>query len=86
MLRVDMRALFEYNEAQSERKRQMVQVVGKDPGAVKRVTCKGCASILEYTQSEIQNFTHYDYGGGSDIVYYIICPSCGKQVQNVKRY
>jgi len=58
----------------------MVSIVGHDPGWVKRVTCKNCASILEYTQSEVQSFVHYDYGGGCDEVYYIDCPKCTKQI------
>lgn len=54
----------------------MVKVVGRDETVVKRVTCRSCASILEYTKSEVKKFTSYDYGGGSDINYYIDCPSC----------
>lgn len=63
----------------------MVSVVGRDEKAVKRVTCRSCASILEYTQSEVKNFTSYDYGGGRDINYYIDCPSCLQKVY-VKSY
>lgn len=55
----------------------MAKVVGRDETAVKRVTCRNCASILEYTPSEIQSFTSYDYGGGSELNYYIHCPNCG---------
>lgn len=58
----------------------MVKVVGRDAAAVKRVTCPGCASVLEYTLSEVKKFTSYDYGGGSEIVSYITCPSCSHQV------
>lgn len=58
----------------------MVQVVGKDPAAVKRKTCKGCASILEYTSSEVKDFYSSDYGGGGDTYYYITCPSCNARV------
>lgn len=57
----------------------MVKVVGVDPQHVKRTTCRNCASVLEYTQCEVKNFTSYDYGGGSDIVYYVNCPNCGNK-------
>lgn len=58
----------------------MVKVVGRDESVVKKVTCRKCASVLEYTLSEVQQYTSYDYGGGSDIVKYIKCPSCGHDV------
>lgn len=58
----------------------MVQVVGKDQSAVKRVTCRGCASILEYTQSEVKAYHGRDYSGGPDGKEWINCPSCGKEV------
>lgn len=58
----------------------MVQVVGKDQSAVKRVTCKSCASILEYTPSEVKKETGRDYSGGSDGREWINCPSCGHEV------
>jgi len=63
----------------------MAKVVGRDESAVKRVTCRSCASILEYNLAEVQSFTSTDYGGGMDINYYITCPSCGKKVY-VKGY
>jgi len=63
----------------------MVQIIGKDPSKVKRTTCGSCASMLEYTLSEVQSFTSYDYGGGSDINHYINCPGCSKKVY-VKGY
>lgn len=58
----------------------MVKVVGRDETAVKRVTCRGCASILEYTPSETFEETHYDYGGGSDTYSKITCSKCNKKV------
>lgn len=58
----------------------MVQVVGKDQTAVKRVTCKHCASILEYTPSEVHRHEGKDYSGGLDGREWIDCPSCGREV------
>lgn len=63
----------------------MVQIVGKDPAAIKRVTCKGCASLLEYTLSEVTSFNSTDYSGCSDDYHYITCPGCSKRVY-VKGY
>lgn len=54
----------------------MVQIVGKDNSAVKRCTCKNCASILEYTESEVYkielNQDKFDV--------FLICPGCNKRV------
>lgn len=63
----------------------MVKVVGRDESAVKRVTCRSCASILEYCLTEVLSFKSYDYGGGCDIVKYIKCAACGSDV-TVKGY
>lgn len=58
----------------------MAQVVGKDTSFVKRITCKKCASILEYTLSEVKTVNGHDYSGGPDGKEYIQCPSCNKEV------
>lgn len=58
----------------------MVQVVGKDQSAVKRVTCKQCASILEYTPSEVKKQEGRDISGGPDGREWINCPSCDHKV------
>ena len=63
----------------------MVKVVGIDESAKKRVTCRSCASILEYTRNEIQEHSYTDYGGGRDTDYFIVCPSCAERV-TVKRH
>lgn len=58
----------------------MAKVVGKDEKAYRRVTCRQCASIIEYLPIEVKKNTYTDYGGGSDTVYWIECPECGKDV------
>lgn len=58
----------------------MVKVVGVAPEAVKQVTCRNCASILEYTKSEVKECYGRDYSGCSDCREWIVCPSCGKEV------
>lgn len=57
----------------------MVKVVGKDESAVKHITCKSCASILEYTLTEVKSYHGTDYGGGSDGAEWVYCPNCGHE-------
>lgn len=58
----------------------MVQVVGKDQQHIKRTTCYKCASVLEYTLSEVKTKIEIDYTGGRDTVTYVQCPCCGHEV------
>lgn len=59
----------------------MVKVVGKDEKAIKRITCKNCASILEYTQSETKRGKfNVDWTGDGDDKDYIDCPTCNDRV------
>lgn len=58
----------------------MVKIVGKDDSAVKHVTCKHCASKLEYTQSEVKEYHGRDYSGGADGKEWIDCPNCSSKV------
>ena len=57
-----------------------INIVGKDPSVVKRVTCRNCGSILEYTPVDEKKDYSSDYTGGRDTYSYISCPCCGKQV------
>ena len=58
----------------------MPKVVGKDEKHIRRCSCKHCASILEFTNSEVTKYTAKDYGGGSDTYRYILCPNCSERV------
>ena len=58
----------------------MVKVVGEDPQAIKRATCRDCAAVLEYTPSETKERHGLDYTGGADGREYIVCPRCGHEV------
>jgi len=58
----------------------MVKVVGEDPAQIKRITCRNCAAILEYTQSEVDSKIVRDYGGGTDTYHFITCPKCHNEV------
>lgn len=57
----------------------MVKVVGRDEKAVKKITCYGCAAILEYTNSEVKKYSGRDYSGGSDGREWVVCPECGHE-------
>lgn len=59
----------------------MPKLIRIDKKKAKRITHNECGAVIEYFQSEVKSFLHKDYGGGSDTVYYIICPNCGKQIQ-----
>ena len=58
-----------------------VKVVGRDQDVVKKITCRNCAAVLEYTPSDVRNlWSGTDYGGGPDGADGFNCPNCGKQV------
>jgi hypothetical protein len=60
----------------------MVTVVGKNPQEVLRTTCKNCASILEYTWSEVKDVkVNHDYLGDYDVIQAIRCPSRNEVVE-----
>ena len=58
----------------------MIRIIGTDDKHIHKITCKTCASIIEYTKDEVKSFTHRDYGGGSDTYYHIVCPKCDEEV------
>ena len=58
----------------------MAKVIKIDKTKAKRVTHTDCGAVVEYFQKEVQSFVHHDYGGGSDMVYYITCPNCGERI------
>ena len=58
----------------------MVQIIGEDNSLKKRVTCGNCASILEYTNSELQEKTFSDYTGSRDTVKILVCPKCSNDI------
>lgn len=59
----------------------MVQVIGKDESKVYKVSCPNCASILQYTKSEVHSVKkNYDYLGDYDLVNCVTCPQCNYDV------
>lgn len=58
----------------------MVRVIGQDKNSFLYVTCRNCASELEYTPHEVKKEWISDYGGGRDEYKHIQCPHCGQKV------
>lgn len=63
----------------------MAKVVGRDEKAVKRSTCKNCASIIEYTPSEVITYHGGDYSGDTYDCYKLMCPNCSCMMFNVSK-
>lgn len=57
----------------------MVEVVGIDLTKLKRISCSGCASILQYQENEVKDYETSSMGD-SGRKWYIDCPKCGKEV------
>lgn len=62
----------------------MAKVVGYDKSAVLRCVCPSCSAIVEYVSKEVHSFRSYDYMGEQSILYYIKCPGCDADIDNVK--
>lgn len=59
----------------------MARVIKIDDSHEKQVTHKECGAVIGYFQHEVQKgHIHKDYGGGSEQMYFIICPNCGDEV------
>ncbi|MNK14232.1 hypothetical protein D3C87_323310 [compost metagenome] len=59
----------------------MPKIVGQDTTAYKRITCRHCGAINEYTQNEVRLlWSGRDYGGGSDGARGFNCGQCGKEI------
>ena len=58
----------------------MATVIGKNPRLINQTSCRECASIIEYTASELKSYSYKDYGGFSNTDYILICPCCGHDI------
>ena len=58
----------------------MIRVIGQDDSVAKRVTCRHCGAILEYTPHDLQEQQTRDISGSADIEFYLKCPQCGRHV------
>ena len=63
----------------------MATIIGKAPSAMRQVTCRECASIIEYTLSETTTRLVSDYSGDREMIRELKCPGCGVAIQ-VKMY
>jgi Zn finger protein HypA/HybF involved in hydrogenase expression len=60
----------------------MPKIIGEtDPRMVKHTSCGGCAAVLEYTRSEMQDRKHTDYTGCTDTWKVIVCPRCNGDIR-----
>lgn len=59
-----------------------IEVISDGPVDRREQICPKCRFKLAYTPADVQSGTHHDYGGGSDTVYWIICPrpQCGERI------
>lgn len=58
-----------------------MKIIGIDDKTKKRVTCKSCASIIEYVPKDIVNlWSGKDYSGGADGADGFKCPNCKENV------
>ena len=58
----------------------MIEIIGKDTTILKRVTCKNCTSVLQYSNVDVKKDYSTDYTGGRDYYSYVQCPCCGNKV------
>lgn len=59
----------------------MAKVVKIDKSKMKIITHSECGAVIKYFESEVKSEWKSDYGGGSDLYHYLICPNCGKTMR-----
>jgi hypothetical protein len=60
----------------------MPKIVGQDPEVSKRITCKHCGAINEYTPKEVRVlYSGRDISGGPDGAEGFNCAGCGEQIK-----
>jgi 5-methylcytosine-specific restriction endonuclease McrA len=57
-----------------------MEIIGYDDSLKKKATCRHCTAIIAYVRADVMEEAHTDYGGGSDLYHYIICPNCKSKV------
>lgn len=60
----------------------MASIIGQDPRLKRICSCGNCAALIEYTNKDIVGTkkVNWDYLGDYDVVKYIVCPACSKDV------
>lgn len=53
---------------------------GPSPEVEKKVTCRGCGSIIGYVENDVKSYSGTDYTGGADGREWVNCPNCGKEI------
>ena len=59
----------------------MPKLIKIDKSKQKKVTHDECGAVISYFTNEVDSAVSYDYGGGSERWFYIICPNCSKRVE-----
>lgn len=60
----------------------MARIIKIDKQKEKKFTHSECGAVIGYFMNEVSDIKSVkDYGGGSYMYGYIICPNCGKRVQ-----
>jgi len=59
----------------------MIEVIGKDQSVYKQVTCRECASILRYTNTDTTTRKWTDISGVSETIRELRCPTCSNMVE-----
>lgn len=59
----------------------MSRIIEDAPIVEKRAVChNGCGKTVGYVQNDVRTYKTYDHGGDCDIIEYIACPGCGKDI------
>ena len=59
----------------------MPTIIGFDEKHKKKISCRHCSAINEYTLGEVKTlWSGTDYGGGPDGAEGFNCANCGKQI------
>ena len=61
-----------------------MKIIGYDEKVKLNCTCRSCGAIIEYVAKEVQ-MKKVSCMGDVDVCYYITCPGCGEDVNNIKR-
>lgn len=54
--------------------------VNPHKSVIKEKVCYNCGVTLEYVPADVKEMVEHDYGGGKDLVKYIVCPACNKHL------
>ncbi len=58
----------------------MIKILGQDSSINKEITCKNCATRLQYNPVDERHDYSTDYTGCKDTYSYLTCLCCGQKV------